>query len=94
MPSIASDTISARVPFEYKNALDYEARQRGVTTSKVLGEVVAEWYNRGHQEESSREGEPTELYGIVLTLVDDLVREGYPESEIKGIFTNIRNEKL
>lgn len=94
MPGIATDTISGRVPFEHRNAITYEAKQRGVTTSKVLSEIIAEWYNRGNQEESAREGEPTELYGIALTLVDDLVRVGYPESEIKGVFTNIRNEML
>lgn len=34
------------------------------------------------------------LYGVALTLVDDLTAAGYPESEIEGVFASARREML
>ena len=45
-------------------------------------------------EEVALTSEQSALYGVALTLVDDLVEAKYPESEIRGALTNIRRELL
>lgn len=39
-------------------------------------------------------GEQKRIYGIALTLVDDLTEAGYPESEIDNAFRGIRRDML
>lgn len=98
MPSIATDTLTTRLPFEYINHINYVAKQRGITRNALLGEIVASFCAKdgmpGAEDAGLLDGAPTELYGVALTLVDDLVREGYPDGEIRTAFNNVRNEML
>lgn len=94
MPSIGTDSVVARVPFQHANAIQYEAKQRNTTRNMILGEIIAAWYESTHKAEAAPDEEPRALYGVALTLVDDLVAEGYPESEIKSAFQHIRDEML
>lgn len=98
MPSIASETLTARVPHEYMSRITYEAKQRGVSRNALLNELIGAFCAKRGQETAEDtgilDGAPTELYGVALTLTDDLVRAGYPDAEIRNAFTNIRNEML
>lgn len=94
MPEIGTDTVAARVPFRHRNAIDYEARTQGITVNKVVRGIIAAWYDSTHRDEEAPEDEPRALYGVALTLVDDLVAAGYPESEIKSTFQHIRDDML
>lgn len=94
MPAIGTDTVTSRVPFKHASAIEYEAKTRGVTRSRVIGEIIAAWYDAQHEDEQAPQDEPRALYGVALVLVDELVAEGYPESEIKGAFQRIRDEML
>ena len=98
MPSIATDAFTVRVPHEYLSHIQYEAKQRGITRNALMNEVIGAFCAkdglRGAEDTGILDGAPTELYGIALTLIDDLVAEGYPDSEIRVAFKNIRDEML
>lgn len=98
MPSIASDTISARIPHEYTSCLEYEARQRGITKNALMNELIgaycAKLGSKNAEDSGILDGAPTKLYGVALSLVDDLEEAGYPENEIMLAFKRIRDDKL
>lgn len=101
MPSIATDLLSARVPFEYKNHLAWDAKQRGMTINGLVNEIIAGYCAKGRiglteteDTEHTLDDKPTDLYGIALTLIDDLVEEGYPSNEIRSAFKSLREEML
>lgn len=98
MPSIASDPLTVRIPHEYFTRVEYEAKKRGITRNAMMNEIIGAFCAKAGlacaEDTGVLDGAPTEMYGMVLSLVDDLIKAGYPDSEIRVAFQNIRNEML
>lgn len=98
MPSIATDPVTVRLPHEYLSHVQYVANQRGITRNALMVEIIGAFCAKdglsGAEDTGLLDGAPTELYGVALSLIDDLIDEGYPESEIRGAFKNLRDEML
>lgn len=99
MPSIDSRSISARVNNQLADRFTAIAESRGYSTAGLIADFIQRTVDDmdvTHAEEPASELPETEtrLYGVALSLVDDLVEEGYPESEIEGALNGIRREML
>lgn len=100
MPTLGTDSIAARVPFECANRIEYDAKQRGISRNALLNEILLA-YNAKRTAEEKGEAEAQvvtegnhDLYGVALSLIDDLTAAGYPDSEIRMALKNIRDEML
>lgn len=99
MPTINSKSISARVDVELADRFKMLAESRGYTVAGLMTDFVERTVYQGLNLSEDIPDVPipenvTRLYGEVLTLVDDLAEEGYPESEIRNAFNAIRREML
>lgn len=97
MPSIDSRAVSARVNNELADRFTAIAESRGFSTAGYIVDFIQKTVD-GLDVAAAPEAElpenTTRLYAVALELVDDLVGEGYPESEIEGALKGIRREML
>lgn len=99
MPSIDGKSISAKVNHQIAERFTAIAESRGYTTSSLLADFVHKTVEGMDVTPQAQEPEAlpdvtSRLYGVALSLVDDLVDEGYPESEIETALTGVRREML
>lgn len=98
MPSIDSRAVSARVNNELADRFTAIAESRGYSTAgyilDFIRKTVAGMDVTQDDEPADLPDVTSRLYGVALSLVDDLVDEGYPDSEIENAFTGIRREML
>lgn len=104
MPTIDSKTLSVRMSNQLAAQVQKKADEQGTTVNAYLTslamasvkgyELTPEPEKEEQEEAHELSGEQSVLYGVALNLVDDLVRAGYPESDIRGALTNIRRELL
>lgn len=97
MPTIDSKTMSVRVSNKLAGQVAELAAERGITVNALFVSLAQEAVDAPKASTDEPE-EPidgnTRLYGVALTLVDDLVEEGYPESEIENALKSIRRDML
>ena len=109
MPTVDSRTVTVRLQNQVYNKIAEKAKASGQTVNAFFNALAREAAADditfvplavpGAIETQQEAPESVDvphgrLYGVALTLVDDLVREGYPESEIEGVFTSARREML
>lgn len=99
MPTIDSRAISARVNNQIADRFFEIARERNLTASALLCDMIYSTVNsedmrQGDNEETSLSDSVSRLYAFALGLVDDLVEAGYPDSEIECAFTDVRRDML
>lgn len=99
MPSIDSRSISARVNNQLADRFTAIAESRGYSTAGLIADFIQRTVDdmdvtRAEEPAPELPETETRLYGVALSLVDDLVEEGYPESEIAGALNGIRREML
>lgn len=96
MPNTDSRSISARVNNQIADRFTAIAESRGYTTAGLIVDFVQKTVS-GMDVAPEPEELPdvtSRLYGVALSLVDDLVDEGYPESEIETALMGVRREML
>lgn len=102
MPSADSFTLSARVPNKVADEFKKLADGLGLTPNALIKNMVesavsgkpTDATGRPVKEQAPLPEVEGRLYGVALALVDDLIKEGYPESEISNALTSIRREML
>lgn len=97
MPSIDSRSISARVNCQLADRFTAIAEGRGYSTAGLIADFIQRTVNGAELPETDEPELPdvtSRLYGVALSLVDDLADEGYPESEIIRALTGVRREML
>lgn len=103
-------TLSARVPNKVADEFKTLAESLGMTPNAMIRDMVeravsgkpaasgagftTEQAEAAHAEVESTQLHVPRMYGVALSLVDDLMDAGYPESEIEKSFTDIRRELL
>lgn len=103
MPSLNSRTISARLNNELADSFSVIAQKNGYSPAGYIVELARRAVlEENNEEANSADADCTEelpeastrLYGVAFNLIDDLIDEGYPESEIERTLTGIRRELL
>lgn len=108
MASADAFTLSARVPHktadEFKkvadslgmtpNALIKDMVERAVNGKPAVGSGVQEDPEAAKQQINESKIHTPRMYKVALDLVDDLMAEKYPESEIENALKRIRRELL
>ena len=106
MPSIDSTTITARVSNKAAAGIQQLCDLKGLTRSALINDMVERELTRATQAALGvSEPEPVEelpeapnmperLYSSALSLVDDMLTEGYPESEILLMLAQDRERML
>lgn len=100
MPTIDSKTMSVRVSNKLAGQVAELAAERGITVNALFVSLAQEAVDAPKSiaavpdDPEEFTGDNARLYGVALTLVDDLVEEGYPESEIENALRSIRRDML
>lgn len=81
------------------NALIKDMIERAVAGKPALPEIVTEADKAAGAAAGKAQVQEAQLhvpamYGPALTLIDDLMDKGYPDSEIQNALTNVRREML
>lgn len=106
MPSIDSTTITARVSNKTAEGIQQLCDIKGLTRSALINDMVERELAKATQaafgvKEDAEElpdidvmDVPERLYAAALSLIDDMLTEGYPENEILLMLTQDRERML